>query len=935
MAGKNRLNKRRAEYLKAKGIYASAKRDDPLYEQKIALAEAYNALAEKMEVDEPLSADAMKSLAELYKDVLDKSHQLSHTAQELIQGPDKRKYDVDSLKNQIAQNDFLSQKLDKDLKAIEKTAEKNEQKSLNDIYETSRVNSNYDVLPDENRSSSHGAQNSRIAVTLKDKTTGAEIKGYFTLDNKAREKKSYVKETFENAKKKWGKAADFITLDSLEKTYEDFKCSYSAMLSYIANDMEQLSFMPYKDAHAALTKNLNDFLYGKELLKMIDTPEKLKIFVNVAKPVYLAENIASVANTTGIEEGQNINRRNAAMSEVAALLGHPNLLAQSENVKINIDGQEMKGTFMKEAKGDDIKKLGIDSDFLKVGMESLNELELKKTLADIQIVDYICGNPDRHGGNMLYSLVKNQDGTISIKTAQGIDNDTCLGTRNYDGISSLSPTHLQDINVITKEMSEKVMALTPEKLKQTLYGFKLSSEEIDNSIERLKKLQEKVVADQKLYSKGYGKGYLVENTIKVVNDEELDELRINEDLRIRNGGKNIFNRATSIANAKSRINDTVIQARDKYYETAYKATTDGLGKLNQIITSMNKDSNITDISPKYSEMVKNMEALKKMIVNVKGPIIGEKVDVSNGHTESIIKIREQMNKTVKSVYEYRDYKYSKTKGEEWREAGPGHVVTRQERRFNHSTDALNLLMGQLEMFDKLDENLKTYNEYNSKKASLLEAAEKREEDYKKSDKVKHQKEVYEKNMLQNHISRSEYKTLEAFEKIQKAETPEARGIAQIEYDLILGYSVAGLKPEDREAYKKRVSEQTGTEITASDDELLKKAFASQLVLTKYECQQVDEKRRDFDHNNVLKNLENLDITDPEKAVNILMRNKGFGKLFTKNKDDMLITKGCEKLSTVAIPTFNKVSILTTNLVNEIKRGAQRETNAKMEKGPVH
>ena len=81
-------------------------------------------------------------------------------------------------------------------------------------------------------------------------------------------------------------------------------------------------------------------------------------------------------------------------------------------------------------------------------------------------------------------------------------------------------------------------------------------------------------------------------------------------------------------------------------------------------------------------------------------------------------------------------------------------------------------------------------------------------------------------------------------------------------------------------------------------------------------------------------MENLDITDPEKAVNILMRNKGFGKLFTKNKDDMLITKGCEKLSTVAIPTFNKVSILTTNLVNEIKRGAQRETNAK-EKGPVH
>ena len=931
MPGKNRLKKRQIEYLKAKGIFANAKKDDPFYADKLAISEALTAITEKFGVEEPLSPAVMKELAELYKDVLDKINDLTEKTEKYLDSYNGPYENRAPHKEILKQNEFLAQRLDKDLMAIEKAAAKNEEKTLNDIYETSRVNSNYDVLPDENRKASRGAQNSRIPVTLKDKTTGEEIEGFFTPDHVAMNNINLVKEAVAEAKKKWGKAADQFDSNIIESLYYEFDRAYPAMRITIMESAEELSLMPYEETYKLLTKKISSFDNKKEFVEMINTPEKMKIFLDLAKTTFLAENVHSINNRVGINIGSNINRRNSAMSEIAALLGRPNLIASSENVKINIDGKEMKGTFMKKAAGADRAREGIDSEFIRVGQESINDLQLKKTLADMQILDYICGNPDRHTGNMLYSHVRNADGSITIKTAQGIDNDSCLGTGDFDQITSLNAVRLENINVITKEMSENILSLTPSKLRQSLYGFKLSRDEVENAVGRLNKLQNKIIKDQKRYSEGYAEGYLIPNTIKVVDDKELDKLRTIEDLRLKRGEKNIFNRITAVANVEERINLVDKNAREAYIDTAYKATVEKLGKLNEIIEKINKDYKLTDKSPKYTEMKKNMEALKKMIVNFKGPIIGSKVDVSKGHVKSINQVREQMQKTIESVYDYREYKYNKKKGEEWRDAEPGHVITREERRFNHSTDALKLLSEQLETMNKLDEKLNIYNDIQDKKQVILDVGKKRDELYQNSETVKQQKKAYEDMVFQNHFSRSEFKTLQAFEQIGKAATPEDKAIAQVQFDMMLGFSVHGLRPEDKERFKQKISEHTGVEIKVSDEALLKKAVASHLVLSKNECQKINEKDRSFDEDKIVKNLASLDIKDPVRAVNVLLNNKAYDKFINSSKD-LLNTHGCEVMPTVAIPNIAKTMILSNNLVDAVKREQRRQNEKNLENG---
>ena len=87
-----------------------------------------------------------------------------------------------------------------------------------------------------------------------------------------------------------------------------------------------------------------------------------------------------------------------------------------------------------------------------------------RSLADLQIIDYLCLNEDRHPGNLMYQV--NQEGIIT--GIQGIDNDSSFGRRRCGQVENSA------LKVISKTMADKVKKLSPEMLRFALRGRGLS-----------------------------------------------------------------------------------------------------------------------------------------------------------------------------------------------------------------------------------------------------------------------------------------------------------------------------------------------------------------------------------------------------------------------------------------------------------------------------
>ena len=216
-----------------------------------------------------------------------------------------------------------------------------------------------------------------------------------------------------------------------------------------------------------------------------------------------AENLAELADrfgpqiansglimvNAGIPDGSRIDSRNSAMSSVADLLGVPEVIARARPMKIiDKNGQEIEGTFMESVEGLDFNNPSADADGIDANSLVGTDGSGLKSLADLQVVDYLCGNIDRHPGNMIYKFNENQK-LIDVK---GIDNDCALGTKVpvKRAQNHLAPP--SNMLAVSESMYNKVIALTPEELKYSLRGFGLSEEELDAAGKRLKVLQDEL-----------------------------------------------------------------------------------------------------------------------------------------------------------------------------------------------------------------------------------------------------------------------------------------------------------------------------------------------------------------------------------------------------------------------------------------------------------
>ena len=169
----------------------------------------------------------------------------------------------------------------------------------------------------------------------------------------------------------------------------------------------------------------------------------------------------------GIEE--SVSGRNAAMSRMAGLLGISGILAESETVKVKDKktGKIFKGNLMKFAEGksayEATEQTGRMVADVTDNIEKRKKLAMSKftptvqrDLCSLQILDYICGQNDRHRDN--YFLNTDKDGKYT--GVQGIDNDMAFGTGAYfakynqEDNTKLNMTHYSKMRTVVKENGE-------------------------------------------------------------------------------------------------------------------------------------------------------------------------------------------------------------------------------------------------------------------------------------------------------------------------------------------------------------------------------------------------------------------------------------------------------------------------------------------------
>ncbi len=233
----------------------------------------------------------------------------------------------------------------------------------------------------------------------------------------------------------------------------------------------------------------------------------------------------------GIDENDlRAGQRNLASATVANLLGQSNMIPMPEIVIHNdqlclamplAEGEDLLGTrdvvlphdtqlvlneweknndkqsieMMRARKNEDnVWVSGTDAvkDFPTVSSEP-SELtgNLQKAMLDLQVVDLLCGQVDRHQHNFLVKIDGNE-----VKLT-GIDNDTSFGSKSatVTNITTDSPPRIVVPwpglpPLMSTDMFDKLMALQPEDLQRDLEKTGLKANEIDATLVRLDLLKD-------------------------------------------------------------------------------------------------------------------------------------------------------------------------------------------------------------------------------------------------------------------------------------------------------------------------------------------------------------------------------------------------------------------------------------------------------------
>lgn len=200
-------------------------------------------------------------------------------------------------------------------------------------------------------------------------------------------------------------------------------------------------------------------------------PEQWKAFAKAVSKNYVTFGAASSKDLL-LAEDANMTVRNYASERVAELLGLKGIVVRNQIAIVKEEnGMERKGFIMEQAHGipaEDVKKKAD-----KLGYEIRITGDAQKQLLNLQILDNIIGQTDRHDGNYFVDYdLDDESKTLTVKKVTGIDNDFAFGKSLVIGGSNtgsiLNSAGKYQYTMMDPEMYESIMTLSPELLETNL-----------------------------------------------------------------------------------------------------------------------------------------------------------------------------------------------------------------------------------------------------------------------------------------------------------------------------------------------------------------------------------------------------------------------------------------------------------------------------------
>jgi len=132
----------------------------------------------------------------------------------------------------------------------------------------------------------------------------------------------------------------------------------------------------------------------------------------------------------GIDVGNPLSCRNVATSRVVSLFGLNDTVAPSQMVVIKQKGEpDQYGTAMRKAEGKPIEKFPQE----QLANATVSPQAVRQ-LSNLQVLDYICGQIDRHQGNFMLQSRETEDGSLHFTGITAFDNDMAFGKLHPDMI---------------------------------------------------------------------------------------------------------------------------------------------------------------------------------------------------------------------------------------------------------------------------------------------------------------------------------------------------------------------------------------------------------------------------------------------------------------------------------------------------------------------
>lgn len=225
---------------------------------------------------------------------------------------------------------------------------------------------------------------------------------------------------------------------------------------------------------------------------------------------------------SGLGDGVNLDQRNTAMTVMSDLLEMPTVIARSRDVRVRINGEPKEGTFQEWSDANvHLEQDGRrNSPFTRENSNIMTK-EAMTQFADRQVLDFICGNTDRHLNNVTFRF-RQVNGERRLMETVGIDNDTSFGVirmRDRDRLAyrGLCPFP-EDMLMMKQSTANAVLNLRKDTIEAALLPYIHRREELDACWERVQGLQKQIKADQKY--RWAGKYSLADGHIRIFKDDD-------------------------------------------------------------------------------------------------------------------------------------------------------------------------------------------------------------------------------------------------------------------------------------------------------------------------------------------------------------------------------------------------------------------------------